>query len=57
MSVLKDLASLATGSNMEEEKNICFSFVKKKNFEILQPGILTAAPTHGFQSSFTGNEA
>lgn len=43
MPVLKCFASLATGRNMEEEKNICFSFVKKNqpNFEILQAGIVT----------------
>lgn len=60
MPVLKCFASLIPGRNMEEEKDICFSSVKKQNktkqnFEILQPGILTTA--RRFQSSFTGNGA
>lgn len=58
MPVLKCFASLGTGRNMEEEENICFSFVKKnQNFEILQPGILTTATRKAFKSSFTGNGA
>lgn len=57
MPVLKCFASLATGRNTEKEKNTCFSFVRKKTFEILQPGILTTATRKAFQSSFTGNGA